>query len=460
MSVPARLRSGALRPLWTAAYERLSSGRPVSRIRIGPLEEAEREAVADLLGMDRLPGAYVGISMTTLDAALREATGLDTSDVVTTLIGPLDDRAAKRAHGKAERAALWDWLTTHEVIAAQPTLHEWVAQVRRAGTINGSVPETRRVLDQVLTALGRLPADGVPLPAFADVALGDPHALDDGKRTTALVLRAVATLFDVPPPTNAEERRALWERAGVAADELSTTVLAAGLRATGAGPVSQILNLCADAGQAAVLTLAQLRASKDTPAAQHVWVVENPTVLALALRRFGTQCPPLVCTSGWPNGACTLLLRRLTENGTLLHYHGDVDGEGIRIAAYVTAKTGARPWRMSTADYLDGLSYGTTGPSVGRVTDAPWDDELAPAMRHRQIAVPEERVAESLLTAINNEQARNSRPVATGTDTSPAGTTYSDRQAPDRSTMSARDRESEGFSGGEPTQPGDENGPD
>ncbi|MEV0302246.1 DUF2399 domain-containing protein [Streptomyces prasinus] len=36
--------------------------------------------------------------------------------------------------------------------------------------------------------------------------------------------------------------------------------------------------------------------------------MENPSILALAVRSFGPDCPPLVCTSGWPNSAAIHLL--------------------------------------------------------------------------------------------------------------------------------------------------------
>jgi uncharacterized protein (TIGR02679 family) len=388
-------------PLWRAVHDRLSSGRPVTRVRVGPLDGAQRDAVADLLGLDRLPGADFTVSLATLDEVLGAAVGRSAGDVVTELLGPLDDRAGRRSRAVAEREALWRWLSGHDVVVAQPALREWACQVRRVG---GVVSELRPVLKSALAVLGRLPAEGRPLPAFADAVLHDPHALDDGTRVSGLVLRALATLYGVSPPASAEERRALWERAGVAADELSTVVLAAGLRLSvpdrgGFGDLAaRILRGCADAGQAAALTLAQLKASPEcSPAPQDVWVVENPSLLALALRRFGAACPPMVCTAGWPNSAGALLLRRLTDAGARLHYHGDLDGEGVRIAAYLIARTGARPWRMSTSDYLAALRRDPSGPPVGRVTDAPWEDTLAPAMRERQTAVTEERVADVLL---------------------------------------------------------------
>ena len=69
-------------------------------------------------------------------------------------------------------------------------------------------------------------------------------------------------------------------------------------------------------------------------------------------RRFGPDCPPLVCTSGWPNNAAIQLLRLLADQGAILRYHGDFDGEGIRIAACFLDKTPTRPWRMTAANYL------------------------------------------------------------------------------------------------------------
>lgn len=87
--------------------------------------------------------------------------------------------------------------------------------------------------------------------------LGDPHALDEGTRLSNTVLRALAALHGEPAPVDAAGRRDLSALHGVTGDELSTTV----------------------------------------------HVVERPSVLAMAVHRFGPACPPLVCTAGWPNTA-------------------------------------------------------------------------------------------------------------------------------------------------------------
>lgn len=369
----------------------------MSRIRVGPLTGEQRAALADLLGMDRLPPEQVFVSVPKLDQVLAEA-GAGLREVVTRLVGPLDDRAGRQAAAAAERAELWEWLERHPVVAEQPALLDWVESVRRNGLIGGSVEHTRTLLEQALRVLAELPAAGDPLPVIAERTLRDSHALDDGTRCATLVLRALSAIYELPVPADVAQRRQLWERAGVADDELSSVVLVAGIRPPGQGMVSTILRQCADAGHAAALTLGQVRATTwPTGLPDRVWVFENPSVLAVALKRFGAQCPPVVCTSGWPNSAVILLLRGLSDAGCRLLYHGDFDGEGVRIAANVISRTGATPWRMTADDYLAALGSQPTGPGVGRVTEAPWDAALASSMREHNVTVSEERVADLLL---------------------------------------------------------------
>ncbi|WP_256251844.1 TIGR02679 family protein [Streptomyces sp. yr375] len=387
-------------------HDRISSGRPVTSVRLGPLDDDEREALADLLGMDRLPDQRPTVRLTRLADAVAEAGGGTVRDLVTQIIGPLDDRAAERRRRDDERTALWSWLTTHDTIRTQPVLTDWTTYCRTQGLLAGSTTRTRDLLSAALTVLAALPAEGEPLPVFAArVRHGDPHALDDGTRLSALVLRALSTLYDTPVPDSSQARRELWSRAGVADDDLSTTVLAAGLRLTGEGTLSRLARICAEAGQAVSLTLAQLRSPGEYGfPARPVHITENPSVLALALRRFGADCPPLVCTSGWPNGAAVRLLHLLAAEGATLHYHGDFDGEGIRIAAHVMHKTPAVPWRMTTHDYLTALATTPQAPSPGRLTEAPWDPTLTPTMATHDKAVMEESMTDTLLQDLSRER--------------------------------------------------------
>jgi uncharacterized protein (TIGR02679 family) len=136
-----------------------------------PLTVEQRGALADLLGLARLPGEHTSVALAELDNALREAVGVDSLDVVTELVGPVGDRAGERRRVAAERAELWAWLAEQPVATA-----DWVAGVRRGGLIDGSVARTRDELERVVRVLARLPAAGVPLPVFADDVLGETHA--------------------------------------------------------------------------------------------------------------------------------------------------------------------------------------------------------------------------------------------------------------------------------------------
>lgn len=403
--IPPHLAEPRLRPLWQAVHDRLSSGRPVSGVRVGPLDDDEREALADLLGMDRLPDPRPTVRLARLEDAVAGAGAGTVRDLVAQVIGPLGDREAERRRHEDERSALWVWLADEDTVRSQPALSEWTAYCRAQGLVGGSVARTRDLLTAALTVLAALPAEGEPLPVFAArTRHGDPHALDDGTRLATLVLRALSTLYGTPVPDGSQARRALWSRAGVADDELSTTVLAAGLRPSGEGMLSRLSRICSESGHAVSLTLAQLRSPGDVRfPARPVHITENPSVLALALRRFGAHCPPLVCTSGWPNSAVIRLLHLLAAEGAPLRYHGDFDGEGVRIAAHVMHKTSAVPWRMSTHDYLAGLTHTPHGPAPGRLTEAPWDLALTPAMARRGTALMEETVAASLLDDLSRE---------------------------------------------------------
>jgi len=373
-------RDPRLLSLWRAVHDRLSSGQSVTRVKVGAWTETEREAIADLLGLDRLPVS--GASLTV--AALERALGAGLRSVVETAVGPVGDRRSSRAAALADRAALWSWLGEHPLVAAEPALQDWVDQLHRAGLVAGSVPQTRSLLEQALAVLAALPADGVGLPVLADK-----------------VLQALACLTGVALDHGSDGRRRLWQQAGVETDALSSTVLVAGLRLRGPGPVPLALGAWVDAGEAAALTLSQLRAlTAPSPVGGVVHVVENPSVMAAALARFDLDCPPLVCVSGWPSAAGVLLLRLLRVAGAGLRYHGDLDGDGLRIAAHLVARVGAQPWRMTAADYLAALERRPGGPPAGRVSDVPWDSALGPAMRAGGIAVTEESVLDELLDDI------------------------------------------------------------
>src|SRR2546425_870164 len=95
-----------------------------------------------------------------------------------------------------------------------------------------------------------------------------------------------------------------------------------------------------------------------------VYVCENPTVVAEAANVLGACSAPLVCSSGDPAGAATLLPRSLAQSGAQLRHHGDLDWPGLSIANGIFARFGARPLRFDAAAAHSGGSA-LRGPPSG-----------------------------------------------------------------------------------------------
>jgi uncharacterized protein (TIGR02679 family) len=401
----AALERRELAPLWDELARRWSDGPEPVAVTVRGLSLPERQALADLLGADRLPGESMRLTVARLAVVLGVDGPAGVRSLTERLRGPLPDRAALRRAHQASRAALWDWF--ERSAAAVPLLAghpggaaRWVATVRAAGPPGGDVDAGRHRLQSVLAAVAALPADGTPLAAFASDTIGSPHALDRGRWAAAAVLGAVAAVTDSEPPTDAESARELWERVGVAPDPLSSTVLIFGLRPAGPDPVAAYLLDMAEAGEAAVLTLAQLRRWPLAPLAstEVVYVVENPSLVADAAGRHRAG-PPLVCSSGRPTVAAVTSLRQLGAGGAALRQHADFDPAGLGITAWLAARAGTVPWRMSADDYRAAARPDGT-PLVGRIPPTPWDPTLAGTMSEVGVIAYEEDVRGGLLDAM------------------------------------------------------------
>jgi hypothetical protein len=132
-----------LAPLWQALHRRMSTSRPVLRVKVGPLDIRQQTAFADLFGSSRLPGEYRTVSVADVDAVLSEVVGTDSYTVVEQLVGPVGNRAADRAAEAATRQQLWAWLSAHDAVRGQPALEEWVTSMRRTGLMAKSIEYTR-----------------------------------------------------------------------------------------------------------------------------------------------------------------------------------------------------------------------------------------------------------------------------------------------------------------------------
>ena len=405
MSAPDR---PGLAPVWTELARRFGDGEPPVSITLRDLSPEERQAVADLLGMDRLPPATARLRV---DRLIRACAAVDQDGLramVEHRLGPITDRRAARIEVRRLREELWDWLAaeaaTLPLTAGDPDrLQPWVDTVRAAGVPAGDVDRHRRRLSSVLAVLAALPADGVGLAALADDVLGDPHALDRGRARATMVLEAVATARDRARPTDAEGARLLWEEAGVVPDPLSSTVLALGLAPAPGHPLGAWLGAMRAAGEPVVLTLAQLRRwpVDPLPVGRRAFVVENPSLLAEAAAG-GWDGPPLVCSSGRPTIAVVTLVRQLRAGGAAVLQHADFDAAGLGITGWLAQRSGTTPWHMGTADYLAAIATRRERvPLQGRLPPAPWDPALPDVMAAHAVTVHEEEVRAQLLSAMS-----------------------------------------------------------
>jgi uncharacterized protein (TIGR02679 family) len=401
----ARLRrllgSDDLRWLIERARARLERGLPLEGIvALDPATEAQRRAIARLIGRPAGRGASLHVPLAAVDTVVRRG-GLapDLAAAVEALGGPIVDRTAARKAAEAAWAAAL--APADQAAERRPELAPWVEWLRGSGVLRrlaGGDPEAaRRLAAQAVTVLDHLPAGGQPLPVLA-AAVSDGHLLDPDRPLATLVLRAAAIIGGVAPGAGAEWRRTVWASVGVLDGELTNPVLALNLPGDPETATGRTLGIGAEAGQPLHLTARQLiRDPPELPVrGRTVFVCENPSVVAAAANRLGAGTAPLVCANAHPGAAATLLLRQLAGAGARLCYHGDFDWPGITIANGIIARFAAAPWRLDAGCYRSAAARG--GPRLrGSPVTANWEPPLTEAMLALGVKVEEERVLDDLL---------------------------------------------------------------
>lgn len=407
MTAAAALDRPGLGRLWDLVAERLQRNglRPSGTLRLDGLDREERHALAGLLGRP-LANNRATVDLADLDRRLREGgvrAGL--VGVAEQMRGPLVDRPGRRQARADAAARVWaaGRRSMDEIgLGGAQWAEAWFDDLRRAGTL-GRVPAERaeHAFSAAVRCVGALPHFGGDSPCgrgdLASLVTFDAHGLDDGSLLGALVLRAAAAIEAVPYPSSAAGRRALWRAVGVLTDEVSTTVLTAGLRTS---PGSW-LEERTQAGWESHLTIRDLRrVDFSAPDDGVVYVCENPRVLEAAVDAGSRHA--LVCSQGQPAVVVMSLLRLLAEGGFELRYHGDFDWPGITIANLLVGTYQCRPWRFGSVDYLNALAG--LAPVVaelpvlnGAQVGSCWDEQLTTEMARAGRAVHEELLLSDLI---------------------------------------------------------------
>lgn len=396
---------GLRRPLAYARGRFEDLGRAGGIVVIDDLSGEEANALAGLLPPRRRdrprPGRAFRLRLSDVNEALLSTRfGISLRDALE-LIGPrLDLRPERVERERAAVAVAWEEARRHPLCERDPRVRAWLDSLRASGLITRIAgAEGMAVLAQSLQLGARLPPEPpVERTRLAVELTGDPHALDEDRPLTRLMLSQLAFRAGVPRPTVAVERRALWQQFGVTSDPASADVLTLNLRPLPNSPLAQALQLME--GRHFRLTVGQLtHDSLGFESGLDVFVCENPTVLTAAETRLGGTCPTLVCTDGWPTSAAWTLLESLHEAGASLHYHGDFDWDGVRISALLRERFGVRPWLFDAASYRAGVHRHRerTRPLDGRPARQKADAALVAAMRETRLELHEEAVLGELL---------------------------------------------------------------
>jgi uncharacterized protein (TIGR02679 family) len=379
---------------------------PVLHLR--QLTEAERSALAALLGRPPSLAKSMRVDVAALDAALEQARLANSlRGALEALDGPIADRAAESVAIEVR------WRAVLERCGEQcrtPLLAALLADAAGFGLLKrmagGDPGAAMRLCELTQRVLMHLPAKGIPRAKLAADALGDAHGLDDGRPVATLVSAALKRQFRDALADDVERNesaRAIWAGAGVMVNELSRPALFLNLPGKSGSALP---------GQPDYLSLRTLLRSPPTwqVAGREVFVCENPNLLAIAADALGARCASLVCTDGMPSAAQRTLMRQLADAGANLRYHGDYDWPGVQIGNAVMRAFDAQPWRYGAQDYGIAVarakaSHDSFRPLGPTIVDASWDSDLAQIMQRHGRAIDEEAIAEILLADLSTDDA-------------------------------------------------------
>lgn len=183
------------------------------------------------------------------------------------------------------------------------------------------------------------------LAVFAARTTGDPHFFDTGTPGEQLLVAFLSSRypgFAGMTDFRAEEKAAIFYRAGLLKDELSNHVLAYGIRGMGKDgqPHRGILGYL-EQREPLHLTLMTLgRLARVRPEnGKQVYIVENPAVFAVLAKARPDVA--IVCGNGQIRLA-TLVLLDLFDEDIQFRYAGDYDPEGLLIAQRLKERYGER----------------------------------------------------------------------------------------------------------------------
>lgn len=412
------LAQPGLKRLWPKVKTKyLSLDRIGGKVQLRQLSLLEQEALGGLLAKNLLGKKECVVELTALDQVLKRsrfAVGL--VEALECLYGP--SLLTKREQAQAAEKEWLAFFATVEQVPQQLPTRSWLTALRNGQgqgyrtfltLYHQDKGQASNILRTCLQALDRLPCwrkHRTRLPVFAAGLTGDPHALDSNTALGRLFFQGVLFTLEIESDaSSAEKKREILSQAGLEGDDVSSTVIVAGLCTLPSDPRAGIFSASRSTHTPILLPLRFFDRPTLWTSMPIVYVMENPTVFSAILDATGNDfLPPLVCTSGQLSVAALKLLDELTVAGNTLYYSGDFDPDGLQIGIRLQERYGNafHPWFFDCEAYHAapaGLALTFEQQQTIRNLTVSWDKTLSTVILERGSVVYQESLVDKMIAS-------------------------------------------------------------
>lgn len=249
-----------------------------------------------------------------------------------------------------------------EILAACP---KWLEQIEKKTHDSRFIWQQHKSILPEIECVAHAIAKRLPhnqferLPIFAQRTTGNPHAFDADTLAGKLLLHAAYSISEdaIAYPKTTEERVDLLATLQIVQDDLWNFVTCQGLQGFIRDEVHLVWQAAIETKSALNMPMRELMAIERVKPTigRQVWVVENSSVASTLMDANPTA--PIICTHGQLRMASWRLLD-LLDSDVIIHYSGDLDPEGIRIAEKIVQRYAKRVelWHMNEETYALGKS--------------------------------------------------------------------------------------------------------
>lgn len=353
-------------------------GKLSGKIFLNNLSEAECIALGKVFGRSLLPGDF-GFFVSELQAALNETRycGVEVEELVERYFKEkIVSNSQKREEKKVFNNRFWEVVLDE----AESRFGEdaggtrWLREVREQRKYGyhliirereKSSDGIKEVLLEVCGALTYLSQEDrngagyVRLAVLGAEVTKNPHCFDRQNAAGRLLISALSYLYREEEPVVQEDILALYYKAGIAPDDISSYTTCYGIHFYEGDREHEAYRHFVEKGEKYVLTLSNLSKLTGTYSKRKkVFIIENQMVFSQVCDEMVGEEYSVVCTSGQLKTASLFLIDLLLKSECKLYYCGDIDPEGIEIADRVLARGSGQilPWRMTTQDYYRSIS--------------------------------------------------------------------------------------------------------